>query len=348
MKLTWGRILPIVKRNVNYTPMAIAFLTRLFDAGVSGEITESVAHTIFKDIISDLADQFSLQSLNQASGASKRLMTMNSWEPRHLSQTGTVAAPDYDNSKNIATLLCHCLSLRLETELYQIITKLGREVMKTPVELFEVIYLPFLKVLINMLQDKSLSAQGSLFQRLFQMTLCTYIIRYVQPEPVPPKDWTRPPVSCGCSDCQVLNAFLLAPDQQVGRFAVNKQRRAHLHQRIDGTGLTHETERRGSPQTLVVTKNLAQHHAAHKAWAQRCNVARKHIQNIGPEALKEFLLEIHGPVISLSANKLLPAVKALQSSNPLPPLTLGENASNHVLPPVTKRKVPAKVIVLDD
>jgi hypothetical protein len=348
MKLIWGRILPVVKRNVNHTPMAIAFLTRLFDAAVSGEITESVAHTIFKDIISDLADQFSLQSLDQASGPSKRLMTGSSWEPHHFSQTGTTAVPDYDNSKNIATLLCHCLSLRLKTELDQIITKLAREVVTTPVRLFEVIYLPFLKVLIDLLQEKSLSTQGSLFQRLFQMTLCTYVIRYVQPEPVPPKDWTRPSVSCSCSDCQVLNAFLRAPDQKVGRFAVNKQRRAHLHQRIDGTGLTHETERRGSPQTLVVTKNLAQHHAAHKAWAQRCNVARGHIQNIGPEALKEFLLEIYGPVMSLSADKLLPAVKALQSSNPLPPLTSGENASNRILPPVTKRKVPSNVIVLDD
>jgi hypothetical protein len=328
--------------------MAMAFLTGLFDVGVSGEITESVAHTIFKDVVSDLADQFSLQSLDQVPESSKRLMTASSWESRHLSQTGAVAAPDCDNSKNIAILLCHCLSLGLKTELDQIITKLVREVVKAPVSLFDVIYLPFLKVLIGMLQEKSLSSPGSPFQRLFQMTLGTYVIRYVRPEPVAPKDWARPPVSCSCGDCQVLNAFLRAPDRQVGRFAVNKQRRAHLHGQIDGSGMTHETERRGSPQTLVVTKNLAQHHAAHKAWAQRCKVAKDHIQNLGTEALKEFLLEIYGPVMSLSANILLPAVKALQRSSPLPPLALNENASNRVLPPITKRKVPAEVIVLDD
>ena len=131
--------------------MAMAFLTGLFDAGVSGEITESITHTIFKDVISDMADQFSLQSLDQASGVSKRLITVSSWESRHLSQTGTVAAPDYDNSKNIATLFCHCLSLGLETELEQIITKLVREMVNAPVSLFEVIYLPFLKALIDML-----------------------------------------------------------------------------------------------------------------------------------------------------------------------------------------------------
>jgi hypothetical protein len=338
----------VVKNNVNYTPMAMAFLTGLFDAGVSGEITESVTHTIFKDVISDLADQFSLQSLGQVSEVSKKWITANSWESRLLSQAETVAAPDYDNSKNIATLLCHCLSLGLQSELDQIITKLVWEVAKAPISLFEVIYLPFLKALIDMLQEKSLSAQGSPFQRLFQMTLGTYVIKYVQTEPVPPKDWTRPPTGCSCGDCQVLNAFLRAPDRQIGRFAVNKQRRAHLHQQINGTGMTHETERRGSPQTLVVTKNLAQHHAAHKAWAQRCNVARKQIQNLGVEALKEFLSEIYGPVMSLSANKLQPSVKALKSLSPLPPSTLNEQASNRVLPAITKRKVPAQVIVLDD
>lgn len=329
--------------------MAMAFLKGLFDNGISGEITESVAHAIFKDVISDLVDQFSLRNLDQAHGISKRLMTASSLESLYLGQPRTMAVPDHDNSKNIATLLCNCLSLGLETELDQIMTKLIREVTKAPVGLFEVIYLPFLKVLIDMLQEKSISAQGSLFQRLFQMILGVYIIRYVQPEPVPPKDWTRPPVNCGCSDCQDLNAFLRAPDRKVGRFAVNKQRRAHLHQKVDGSGLTHETERRGSPQTLVITKNLAQHHAAYKAWEQRCNVAQNHIQNLGTESLKEFLSEIYVPVLSLSVNKLLPAVKALQSSSPLPPpLPLNESDSNRVLPPITKRKVPAEVVLLSD
>ena len=42
----------------------------------------------------------------------------------------------------------------------------------------------------------------------------------------------------------------------MARFRVRKERRQHLHQMIEQLGLdmTHETERIGSPQTLVCTK----------------------------------------------------------------------------------------------
>jgi hypothetical protein len=47
---------------------------------------------------------------------------------------------------------------------------------------------------------------------------------------------------------------------------VRKERRQHLHQIIDrhGCDLTHITDRRGSPQTLVCTKTTASYEAAYK------------------------------------------------------------------------------------
>jgi hypothetical protein len=54
------------------------------------------------------------------------------------------------------------------------------------------------------------------------------------------------------------------------RFRLRKDRRRHLHQQIQRHGLdmTHETERRGSPQTLVCTKTRRKYErqcAEHKA-----------------------------------------------------------------------------------
>jgi len=53
-----------------------------------------------------------------------------------------------------------------------------------------------------------------------------------------------------------IAAFARDREAQVHRFKVAKARRQHLHQQIDGLRLdmTHVTERRGSPQTLVCTK----------------------------------------------------------------------------------------------
>jgi predicted 2-oxoglutarate/Fe(II)-dependent dioxygenase YbiX len=75
--------------------------------------------------------------------------------------------------------------------------------------------------------------------------------------PEPPKDWKREAkLGCTCEDCAALSRFLRDPAERVGRFPMNKQRRQHLHRQIDQhrCDVTHVTERRGSPQTLVCTK----------------------------------------------------------------------------------------------
>ena len=77
--------------------------------------------------------------------------------------------------------------------------------------------------------------------------------------PAPPADWKqRANIRCSCADCRELAAFVRVPAARGHRFAVKKERRRHLHETIErlGLDLTHETERRGSPQTLVCTKTL--------------------------------------------------------------------------------------------
>jgi hypothetical protein len=75
--------------------------------------------------------------------------------------------------------------------------------------------------------------------------------------PEPPADWRQDvKLSCSCPDCRELQAFSVAPREQIHRFRVKKERRQHLHKMIDKHRLdmTHITERAGSPQTLVCTK----------------------------------------------------------------------------------------------
>ena len=76
--------------------------------------------------------------------------------------------------------------------------------------------------------------------------------------PQPPPDWRlHADISCTCADCRELQAFALDPTESVHRFRVKKERRSHLHRAIDSHRLdmTHVTERAGSPQTLVCTKD---------------------------------------------------------------------------------------------
>ena len=93
------------------------------------------------------------------------------------------------------------------------------------------------------------------------MEHCTARLRALTEQaPEPPKDWRREAeLKCKCEDCRELIRFLRDPSAQVGRFPLRKDRRQHLHQQIDHHRLdcTHETERKGSPQTLVCTKTQA-------------------------------------------------------------------------------------------
>jgi len=87
--------------------------------------------------------------------------------------------------------------------------------------------------------------------------------------PQKPTDYRRADkLSCTCGDCRALSAFLANPEQKQGRFPLAKQRRQHLHQIIDGNhcDLTHVTERRGRPFTLVCTKTTASYAAAFEIY----------------------------------------------------------------------------------
>ena len=75
-----------------------------------------------------------------------------------------------------------------------------------------------------------------------------------------PRDWTRTnPLKCTCGDCRGLGGFLVAPDQAQWRLKAVQERRTHVEQSVRSAAcdLDLTTERRGSPHTLVATKNQA-------------------------------------------------------------------------------------------
>ena len=100
-----------------------------------------------------------------------------------------------------------------------------------------------------------------------------FLLKRSEFPPEAPKDWRQSvKLSCTCADCRELQKFALDPVEQTHRFRVRKDRRQHLHGMIDRNGLdmTHVTERVGSPQTLVCTKDR-------RSYKRRCDEYRKEI-----------------------------------------------------------------------
>lgn len=81
--------------------------------------------------------------------------------------------------------------------------------------------------------------------------------------PAPPADWKLPTANlrCRCRHCADLRGFCAHPERTQYRVRAVQQTRGHLTDRIDGSGLDlgHQTEKRGRPYTLVVSKTRASH-----------------------------------------------------------------------------------------
>jgi hypothetical protein len=93
---------------------------------------------------------------------------------------------------------------------------------------------------------------------------CEQLEALTAEEPQPPADYRRTAaVSCTCGDCSELKRFLNDPQEPEHRFRVVQARRSHLEERIRAAGsdLDLRTERKGSPHTLVCTKNRASYQA---------------------------------------------------------------------------------------
>jgi hypothetical protein len=75
-----------------------------------------------------------------------------------------------------------------------------------------------------------------------------------------PKEWVRPnPLRCNCADCRAAGVFLVDGGKREWRLKAVQDRRTHVEQRIRSAkcDLDLATERRGSPHTLIATKNQA-------------------------------------------------------------------------------------------
>ena len=99
------------------------------------------------------------------------------------------------------------------------------------------------------------------FKALWHHAAGYLLTRSAQP-PATPGDWSlEASIPCRCPHCRTLQRFYADPRESVLRLPLRKELRRHLHGIIDENGLDllHETERKGSPYTLVCTKTRAGH-----------------------------------------------------------------------------------------
>ncbi|KAH6975020.1 hypothetical protein BKA56DRAFT_524277 [Ilyonectria sp. MPI-CAGE-AT-0026] len=208
----------------------------------------------------------------------------------------------------------------------------------TPTEL-NLLWLPFLRSLLSVLGSNQVPFSTPYYQQLFRTVSTTYITKYVGREPTRDINLARPRVNCDCRDCGPLNNFLVSATENVARFRVGKQRRQHLHQKLDSADIdcTHTTLREGSPQTLVVTKSFKHNAVARKLWTLRRAEASALFTSFPQVRLELLLGQDYSKIVNIEQ---ISAVRRPPVSAAASRLTM--NQTNASLPPANmKRKLPS-------
>ncbi|XPS78731.1 hypothetical protein M3J09_010735 [Ascochyta lentis] len=104
-----------------------------------------------------------------------------------------------------------------------------------------------------------------------------------QSQPKAPQNWTRAAGSryhaCTCRWCAELNAFLRSPIQRVGRFSCAEKMRQHLEDKLNSEFHTN-TEKWGSPYTLVVTKTNNKYERLKAQWRVQVSEMRNELNTM--------------------------------------------------------------------
>lgn len=91
------------------------------------------------------------------------------------------------------------------------------------------------------------------------------LLARIEHRPAEPADWAQPATfPANTPELRTLQTFARDPEARVLRLRANEGTRAELHRLITAQGLdmTHVTERRGRPYTLVCTKTRTAHERA--------------------------------------------------------------------------------------
>ena len=218
-------------------------------------------------------------------------------------------APNEDQNllqaDRMARLVRCCLTVGLYTEEHAILRHIWRFANSADAPTLQRVYLPYLKNLLQVMQDYSIPLTTPNYQWQFQLVISLLIIRYIGKEPTPlPPDLSCPPLGCAsptrpypCSTCLELDAILVDPHRKTGDVTGNIDAPDHVANQIQGTDylqmtvLTHSAEQMMS--TIRITKNITKPEEPderHELWKKRAIKANDMIQAIcGDEEWKLLL-----------------------------------------------------------
>lgn len=188
------------------------------------------------------------------------------------------------------------------------IAKLTSQVTEAHPRDLVLLYIPFIRTLVEILEKADTPLTLPTYQRIFRTVFTSLLDRWVGKEPPQPSDLCVKPVACRCEDCKHLNAFLTNPSQLEYVFRGTMERFHHLdiELRTYGIPCKHEVARLTACNRIVLCKEFREYDGAKEGWERRKLLAEREVDQFSQARLKTFLGEdeyhrimamdgLHGP-----------------------------------------------------
>ncbi|TKW52228.1 hypothetical protein CTA1_12806 [Colletotrichum tanaceti] len=257
-------VVPLIEDHFTTAAFALEFLSGLILSVRQKALPVKETAKLYKRLAKNFIARLDFSTIH-----GKRSEEQTRKAARH-SYWHTAPAPTLTTDKNLAVapdtladLFCALLNLcppPREDLAMPLVMKLVCFAPKMQAADFHPLWIPFLQKLLAILKTTKTPLTTPRYQQIFGAILESYRENYVGQKPsIPssgPSNGMYPRLNCPCHDCRQLEAFLANPATHVCRFPVVKKARHHLHKQIERHDIkcSHETDRSGPQETLVVTK----------------------------------------------------------------------------------------------
>ncbi|KAK0740117.1 hypothetical protein B0T18DRAFT_372929 [Schizothecium vesticola] len=287
---------PLVEKQAHLTAFALDALLTALRLSDEGLFEKAATLTVCKPLFDTVLHKMDLSRLCSSQGVLAALETLRESRPRYaqilpVNQGGLAAkaacaiVPD-----TLAQCIAACIRHKWDDVFEYLQAKIVADVNCIPAAEFRPLWIPCLHKIIHTLEANNISLSTPKYQQLARAILEAYINKYIGTEPSGDVDHRQKPVACSCQDCSGLNTFLTG-NEKVGRFSMGEKRRRHLENNLgySRSGYTLNTESRGRPYTLVVTKGLDAGTRALQEWTNRHLEAQKDLSEFDREKMNVLL-----------------------------------------------------------
>ena len=260
----------------------------------------------------------------------------------------------------LTALLRHCKKLELFESAAQLLLPLEHIAARPSMIDHTNLLLPVLQSLPSEVVEDPTNLQH--YQRLFQVVLLSYMRDYIKVKPSKSDNWTREKRqsrntytsydNCSCSTCSEFDDFLASPVKSEWRYKAAEPQRKHIDRQLYGIDCSTSVDKsKGTPFTLVVTKNNKSYEKELRDWRQRCSLAQSSFDSVGHEKLKAMLAERYGETMEEFSATIAGRPYTFAERQPLAPLTEThmnkKRAHNDLDGDESSTKRPKRVEVID-